>query len=128
MIFKMLTRVQNIFLATKNIEETSQKFSIFFGRNPNFIGQSINLGVDIIIFRLNNTNICLISPKSSGFWFETLNNFLKNKGEGIFGINLSSDDFENDYNNFIKNNLKLGDKIESNFEGNNNEKNKIFFF
>ena len=128
MIFKMLTRVQNIFLATKNIEETSQKFSIFFGRSPDFIGQSINLGIDIIIFGLNNTNICLISPKSSGFWFETLNNFLKNKGEGIFGINFSSDDFDNDYNNFTKNNLKLSDKIESNFEGNNNDKIKFSFF
>ena len=28
MMIKMLTRVQNIFLATKNIEETSKKFSI----------------------------------------------------------------------------------------------------
>jgi len=128
MIFKMLTRVQNIFLATKNIVETSQKFSIFFGGKPNFIGQSGNLGIDIISFGLHETNICLISPKSSGIWFEILNNFLKNKGEGIFGINFSSDDFDNDYNNFAKNDLKLSDKIESSFEGDNDNQIKFSFF
>ena len=128
MIFKMLTRVQNIFLATKNLEETSKKFSIFFGRDPNFIGQSRKLGIDIISFGLNKTNICLISPKSSGIWFETLNNFLKNKGEGIFGINFSSNDFDSDYNHFIKNDLKLSAKFESNFEANNQNQIKFSFF
>ena len=48
MMIKMLTRVQNIFLATKNIEETSRKFSTFFRANPNFEGSSENLGVHII--------------------------------------------------------------------------------
>ena len=124
----MLIRVQNIFLATKNIEETSQKFSIFFRRKPNFIGQSRKLGIDIISFGLNKTNICLISPKNSGIWSEKLNNFLKNKGEGIFGINFFSNDFNNDYNNFVKNHLKLSGKIESSFEGNNDIEIKFSFF
>ena len=128
MIFIMLIRVQNIFLATKNIEETSQKFSIFFRRKPNFIGQSRKLGIDIISFGLNKTNICLISPKNSGIWSEKLNNFLKNKGEGIFGINFFSNDFNNDYNNFVKNHLKLSGKIESSFEGNNDIEIKFSFF
>jgi len=124
----MLIRVQNIFLATKNIEETSQKFSIFFRRKPNFIGQSGKLGIDIISFGLNKTNICLISPKNSGIWSEKLNNFLKNKGEGIFGINFFSNDFNNDYNNFVKNHLKVSGKIESSFEGNNDIEIKFSFF
>jgi len=124
----MLIRVQNIFLATKNIEETSQKFSIFFRRKPNFIGQSRKLGIDIISFGLNKTNICLISPKNSGIWSEKLNNFLKNKGEGIFGINFFSNDFNNDYNNFVKNHLKVSGKIESSFEGNNDIEIKFSFF
>ena len=128
MIFIMLIRVQNIFLATKNIEETSQKFSIFFRRKPNFIGQSGKLGIDIISFGLNKTNICLISPKNSGIWSEKLNNFLKNKGEGIFGINFFSNDFNNDYNNFVKNHLKVSGKIESSFEGNNDIEIKFSFF
>ncbi len=128
MIFIMLIRVQNIFLATKNIEETSQKFSIFFRRKPNFIGQSRKLGIDIISFGLNKTNICLISPKNSGIWSEKLNNFLKYKGEGIFGINFFSNDFNNDYNNFVKNHLKLSGKIESSFEGNNDIEIKFSFF
>ena len=124
----MLIRVQNIFLATKNIEETSQKFSIFFRRKPNFIGQSRKLGIDIISFGLNKTNICLISPKNSGIWSEKLNNFLKYKGEGIFGINFFSNDFNNDYNNFVKNHLKVSGKIESSFEGNNDIEIKFSFF
>ena len=128
MILKMLTRVQNIFLATNNVEETSQKFSIFFGRNPNFIGQSRNLGIDIISFELYKTNICLISPKNPGIWFETLNNFLKIKGEGIFGINFSSDDFDVDYNNFVKNDLKLSNKVDSSFERNNENQIRFSFF
>ncbi len=128
MIFIMLIRVQNIFLATKNIEETFQKFSIFFRRKPNFIGQSRKLGIDIISFGLNKTNICLISPKNSGIWSEKLNNFLKNKGEGIFGINFFSNDFNNDYNNFVKNHLKVSGKIESSFEGNNDIEIKFSFF
>ena len=128
MIFKMLTRVQNIFLVTKNLEETSRKFSIFLGRKSNFTGQSKNLGIDIISFGLNKTNICLISPKSSGIWSKTINNFLKNKGEGIFGINFSSDNLESDYNNFVKNKLKLSDKISGYFEGNNKSKIKFSFF
>ena len=128
MIFKMLTRVQNIFLVTKNLEETSRKFSIFFGRKSNFTGQSKNLGIDIISFGLNKTNICLISPKSSGIWSKTINNFLKNKGEGIFGINFSSDNLESDYDNFVKNKLKLSDKISGYFEGNNKSQIKFSFF
>ena len=107
------TRWDMAFRATKNLEETSKKFSIFFGRDPNFIGQSRKLGIDIISFGLNKTNICLISPKRSGIWFETLNNFLKNKGEGIFGINFSSNDFDSDYNHFIKNDLKLSATFKS---------------
>ena len=124
----MLTRVQNIFLATKNIEETSKKFTIFFKRNPNFVGQSKKLGIDIISFGLNKTNICLISPKCNGIWFEALNNFLKKGGEGIFGVNFSSDNFDNDYNNFVKNELKLSNKIETSFEGNKKDQIKFSFF
>ena len=124
----MLTRVQNIFLATKNIEETSKKFTIFFKRKPNFVGQSKKLGIDIISFGLNKTNICLISPKCNGIWFEALNNFLKKGGEGIFGVNFSSDNFNNDYNNFAKNGLILSNKIESSFEGNKKDQIKFSFF
>tara|TARA_B100000609_G_C17209319_1_gene432846 strand:+ start:1102 stop:1932 length:831 start_codon:yes stop_codon:yes gene_type:complete len=123
----MLTRVQNIFLATNNIEETSKKFTIFFKRNPDFVGHSKKLGIHIISFGLNKTNICLISPKSNGVWFEALNNFLKKKGEGIFGVNFSSDNFDNDYNNFVKNELKLSNKIETSFEGNKKDQIKFSF-
>ncbi len=49
MMIKMLTRVQNIFLATKNIEETSRKFSKFFKGNPNFEGSSESLGIHITV-------------------------------------------------------------------------------
>ena len=42
MIFKMLTRVQNIFLATKNLEETSKKFSIFFGRDGKMLQKVVS--------------------------------------------------------------------------------------
>ena len=97
MMIKMLTRVQNIFLATKNIEETSRKFSKFFRGNPNFEGSSESLGIYITVFELDKTNICLISPKNSGIWYEPLANFLKEKGEGIFGLNFSSDDIDSDY-------------------------------
>tara|TARA_B100001113_G_scaffold143346_1_gene117327 strand:- start:66 stop:659 length:594 start_codon:yes stop_codon:yes gene_type:complete len=43
-------------------------------------------------------------------------------------INFSSDDFDDDYNNFVKNDLKLSNKIESCFEGNNEKQIKFSFF
>ena len=128
MMIKMLTRVQNIFLATKNIEETSRKFSKFFRGNPNFEGSSESLGIYITVFELDKTNICLISPKNSGIWYEPLANFLKEKGEGIFGLNFSSDDIDSDYNNSKINDLKVSSKFNSAFQGNTNDTIDFNFF
>ena len=128
MMIKMLTRVQNIFLATKNIEETSRKFSKFFRGNPNFEGSSESLGIYITVFELDKTNICLISPKNSGIWYEPLANFLKEKGEGIFGLNFSSDDIDSDYNNSKINDLKVSSKFNSAFQGNTNDTIEFNFF
>lgn len=124
----MLTRVQNIFLATKNIEKTSKQFSSFFLKNPDFIGHSKNLGIEIIVYDIGKTNICLICPKNHGIWFNSLSNFLKDKGEGIFGLSLSSDDINKDYSNFVKNGLEINEKIESNFEGSKESQLKFSFF
>ena len=128
MMIKMLTRVQNIFLATKNIEETSRKFSTFFRGNPNFEGSSENLGVHITVFGLDKTNICLISPMNSGIWFKPLTNFLREKGEGIFGLNFSSDDIDNDYKNFKINDLKVSSRFNSAFQENTNDTIDFNFF
>ena len=128
MMIKMLTRVQNIFLATKNIEETSRKFSTFFRGNPNFEGSSENLGIHITVFGLDKTNICLISPMNSGIWFKPLTNFLREKGEGIFGLNFSSDDIDNDYKNFKINDLKVSSRFNSAFQENTNNKIDFNFF
>lgn len=124
----MLTRLQNIFLATKNIEKTSKQFSSFFSKNPDFIGHSKNLGIDIIVYDISKTNICLICPKNNGFWFDSLSNFLKEKGEGIFGVNFSSDDIDKDYSNFVKNGLEVNEKNESNFESSKESQLKFSFF
>ena len=128
MMIKMLTRVQNIFLATKNIEETSRKFSTFFRGNPNFEGSSESLGIHINVFGLDKTNICLISPKNSGIWYEPLTNFLREKGEGIFGLNFSSDDVDSDYSNSKINDLEVSSRFNSAFQGNTNDAIDFNFF
>ena len=97
----------------KNLDEAESDYKKIFGINPVWRGNHKALGTANSIFNFNNTYLELLAENGDGLGADLIKQTLEEKGEGLFGMVLGTDDI-----NMTTKNLKdLGYLISDPSEG-----------
>ena len=109
----MISALDHLIIAVKNLDEAESDYKKIFGINPVWRGNHKALGTTNSIFNLNNTYLELLAENGDGLGADLIKQTLEEKGEGLFGIVLGTDDI----NMTTKNLKELGYLISDPSEG-----------
>ena len=109
----MISALDHLIIAVKNLDEAESDYKKIFGINPVWRGKHKALGTANSIFNFNNTYLELLAENGDGLGADLIKQTLEEKGEGLFGIVLGTDDI----NMTTKNLKELGYLISDPSEG-----------
>ena len=109
----MISTLDHLIIAVKNLDEAESDYKKIFGINPVWRGNHKALGTANSIFNFNNTYLELLAENGDGLGADLIKQTLEEKGEGLFGIVLGTDDI----NMTTKNLKELGYLISDPSEG-----------
>ncbi len=109
----MISALDHLIIAVKNLDEAESDYKKIFGINPVWRGNHKALGTANSIFNFNNTYLELLAENGDGLGADLIKQTLEEKGEGLFGIVLGTDDI----NMTTKNLKELGYLISDPSEG-----------
>ena len=109
----MINKLDHLIVAVKNIEEAELNYSKLFGASPVWRGEHKALGTTNSIFNFSNTYFELLAAKGDGLGANLVEHTLKEKGEGLAGLVLGT----NDINKAKKNISSSGYILDSFSEG-----------
>ena len=117
----MLDRLDHLVITVSDLQSAIEDYTKFFGFKPTWIGEHADLGTINALFPLENTYLELLAAKGNGIGAEMINKNLKDKGEGLSGLVLGTDDIEEFREKLISNGfdaneliLGAGDDFETN--------------
>jgi len=99
----MIKKIREIVIAVEDIEAAAKRYSQVFGLEP-AIETIEEEGMKACSFSLGETGLYLISPERHD---SPVDKFLKNKGEGIFGISLEVTNIEKDAREYEERGLEF---------------------
>jgi catechol 2,3-dioxygenase-like lactoylglutathione lyase family enzyme len=88
----VLTALDHAVIAVRDLEAAARTYTRLFGLAPSWHGDHPQLGTANILFRLENTYVELLSPRSEGLGSALVAAHLDQQGEGIFAIAFSTGD------------------------------------
>ena len=88
----MINKLDHLIVAVKNIEEAELNYSKLFGTSPVWRGEHKALGTTNSIFNFSNTYFELLAAKGDGLGANLVEHTLKEKGEGLAGLVLGTND------------------------------------
>ncbi|MEQ8950890.1 VOC family protein [Parvibaculum sp.] len=88
------TSVDHLIIAVRDLAEAERNYTRVLGRAPSWKGTHPGMGTANVLYRLANTYVELLGPAGEGANADALTKHLDEKGEGIFGIALGTDDAE----------------------------------
>jgi len=89
-----LKAIDHIIVCVSDLEAATAQYETLLGRSVSLTGTHPDYGTANALFNLGNTYIELLSPAGDGAFAESLRTHLKDKGEGLLGITLGTDDAE----------------------------------
>ena len=117
----MLDRLDHLVITVSDLQSAIEDYTKFFGFKPTWIGEHADLGTINALFPLENTYLELLAAKGNGIGAEMIKKNLKDKGEGLSGLVLGTDDIEEFREKLISNGidanqliLGAGDDFETN--------------
>ena len=87
-----LKSIDHIIVCVRDLEAATRQYETLLGRSVSLTGTHPDYGTANALFKLRNTNIELLSPTGNSRFTQSLRRHLDNKGEGLFGIALGTDD------------------------------------
>lgn len=109
----MINKLDHLIVAVRNIEEAELNYSKLFGASPVWRGEHKALGTTNSIFNFSNTYFELLAAKGNGLGANLVEHTLREKGEGLAGLVLGT----NDINKAKKNISSSGYILDSFSEG-----------
>ena len=109
----MISTLDHLIIAVRNLDEAESDYKKIFGINPVWRGNHKALGTANSIFNFNNIYLELLAENGDGLGADLINQTLEEKGEGLFGMVLGTDDI----NMTLKNLKELGYLISNPSEG-----------
>lgn len=90
----MLTTLDHVILAVRDLDAATQTYARLLGRRPSWIGEHAGSGSRNALFRLENTYLELLAPDGPGAVGDALRAWLDARGEGPLGLAFGTDDAE----------------------------------
>lgn len=90
----MLHSFDHVIVLVCDLDAASETYAALLGRRPSWRGEHPALGTANVLYRLDNTYLELLSPQSQGNSSAPLRSRLEEKGEGLLGIALGTEDAE----------------------------------
>jgi catechol 2,3-dioxygenase-like lactoylglutathione lyase family enzyme len=90
----VLTGIDHVVVAVRDLAASGASFSRFFARSPSWSGEHPGHGTANQLFRLENTYLELLSPAGRGPLGAAVKQRLDERGEGIFALAFGTGDVE----------------------------------
>jgi catechol 2,3-dioxygenase-like lactoylglutathione lyase family enzyme len=88
----MLHSLDHAIIAVRDLDAASRAYAALLGRRPSWRGEHPALGTANVLYRLDNTYLELLCPQSEGSLSGGLRARLEEKGEGLMGLALGTED------------------------------------
>jgi catechol 2,3-dioxygenase-like lactoylglutathione lyase family enzyme len=88
----MLYRLDHAVVLVRDLDLSSRSYASLLGRRPSWRGEHPALGTANVLFRLDNTSLELLSPRSRGGLAAELRARLEESGEGLLGLAFGTED------------------------------------
>lgn len=94
MLAPVLTCLDHVILAVRDLETATRDHATLLGRRPSWRGEHAGAGSANTLFRLENTYLELLAPDGPGPVGDALRAWLDARGEGPLGLAFGTDDAE----------------------------------
>lgn len=98
----MVNSLDHIIVAVEDLEEAKNNYEKIFGLSPVWRGKHKEFGTSNVLFNFENTYFELLASTGSGLGAELVEKHIKEKGEGLLGFVMGTDDI-----NFLR--IKIND-------------------
>jgi catechol 2,3-dioxygenase-like lactoylglutathione lyase family enzyme len=88
----MLDSLDHAIILVRDLDAASRTYAALLGRSFSWRGEHPSLGTANVLYRLDNTYLELLSPLAEGGLAEGLRGRLEEKGEGLLGLALGTED------------------------------------
>ena len=119
----MITSIDHLIIAVKDINEAEENYKKIFGVDPVWKGEHKALGTTNVVFNFKNTYCELLSATGNGLGAEFVNRAVKEKGDGLIGVALGTDNIEESFSTLEKSGYLVTKPTEG--EGIDNKTQKI---
>jgi catechol 2,3-dioxygenase-like lactoylglutathione lyase family enzyme len=88
----MLHGLDHVIVVVRDLDAASKAYAALLGRRPSWRGEHPALGTANVLYRLDNTYLELLCPQPEGSLSGGLRARLEEKGEGLLGLALGTED------------------------------------
>ena len=107
----MITSLDHLIVAVKDLEKAEMNFSEVFGVPPVWRGEHPELGTHNSIFNFKNTYLEILSSNGNGIGAEFIDAEIRRNGEGLVGLVLGTDNINNLTNKLKEKKYLVGDPL-----------------
>lgn len=102
----MINRLDHLIVSVNDISAAEENFTKFFGIEPVWRGEHSELGTVNAIYNFSNTYFEILAAKGEGIGAELVKQSIQEKGEGLTGLVLGSDNLKDCENQISKKHFK----------------------
>ena len=102
----MINRLDHLIVSVKDIAIAEDNFTKFFGLEPVWRGEHSELGTINAIYNFSNTYFEILAAKGEGIGAALVKQSIEEKGEGLTGIELGTDNIQDCENQILKKDFK----------------------
>ena len=102
----MINRLDHLIVSVKDIAIAEDNFTKFFGLEPVWRGEHSELGTINAIYNFSNTYFEILAAKGEGIGAALVKQSIEEKGEGLTGIVLGTDNIHDCENQILKKDFK----------------------
>ena len=119
----MISSLDHIILAVEDLHDAEKNYKNILGIEPSWRGLHKELGTANVIFNFKNTYLELLSAEGEGVGADLVNDSIKENGEGLAGVVLSTKDISKASKRLKDLGFLVGDVLTG--EGKNKDTNDI---
>ena len=119
----MISTVDHLIIAVKDLNEAEQNYKKLFGLNPVWRGEHKELGTANVIFNFKNTYLELLSANGEGLGAMLVNSAIEESGDGLIGVVFGVENIKEASKSLIEKGFAITDISDG--EGRNNSSNEL---